>query len=153
MGNTSRTIHLASKTVGLFRVMSMAKENNPFKGIGWSYSANAMADEYQLIMEENKPSLDDNHWRALHWLYDLYKPTTDAAKEADSLPERLLQAYHDDYHVSAALGNEEQALSFINEIRQWSKTKRLAAIFQAKANWTSEPPVRKLGSYPFDKAD
>ncbi|HAU9839339.1 TPA: hypothetical protein JFP82_002143 [Vibrio cholerae O1] len=153
MGNTSRTIHLASKTVALFRVMSMSQENNPFKGINWSYSTNAMAQEYQLIMEENKPSLADNQWQAFHWLYDCYKPTTDAAKEADSLPERLLQAYHNDFHVSAALGSEEQALSFISEIRQWSRTKRLAAIYQAKANWASAPPVRKLGSSPFNKAD
>lgn len=99
--------------------------------------ATAMAAEYAIIMEENKPELTQDQWNALYCVYNGYAPSEDPQREARSLPWRIREGYQYDVQVRDSLGSKEQAIGFIEEVNGWSITTQLSAIYFAKAFWSN----------------
>ncbi|WP_240472812.1 hypothetical protein [Salinivibrio socompensis] len=110
------------------------------EGINFSGSINGMASEYAVIMEENKPELTEDQWNALYSVYNGYMPSEDANREARLLSWHVSEGYQYDDTVREFLGAKENAVDFINEIKGWSLTKQLSAIYHAKKFWCKNHP-------------
>lgn len=135
MAAIKKSVRLVDNTVNVCRVISIASKHQDESSVNWSGSLNAMADEYQLIMEENKPELTDNQWNSLYCLYNGYMPSEDAQREARLLSWHVSEGYQYDAQVTEFLGEQEEAIAFIEDIKTWSLTKQLSAIYHAKKYW------------------
>lgn len=131
-----KSVRLVDNTVSVCRTISRAYKSQPDSDVNWSGSLNAMAEEYQLIMAENKPNLTNDQWMALYNLYNGYMPSGDAQREARLLSWQVSEGYQYDATVAELLGTKEDAVAFIEDIKSWSLTKQLSAIFHAKRFWS-----------------
>ncbi|EGR0592935.1 TPA: hypothetical protein P7L42_003373 [Vibrio cholerae] len=132
MAAVKKSVRLVDNTVDACRVISKASGNDT---VNWSGSLNAMADEYTLIMQENKPELTQEQWNALYSVYNGYMPSEDAQREARLLSWHVSEGYQYDQTVRELLGTEQDAVRFIEEIKSWTLTKQLSAIYHAKKFW------------------
>lgn len=137
MASVKKSVRLIDQTINICRVISRVSKTMPESEINWSGSLNAMAAEYALIMEENKPELTQGQWSALHCVYNGYAPSEDPQREARLLSWHISEGYQYDEQVREFLGSEEQAIAFIEEVKGWSLTKQLSAIYYAKAFWSA----------------
>lgn len=136
MAAIKKSVRLVSNTVNICRIISRVSKSADNNTVNWSGSLNAMADEYSLIMAENKPELTDSQWNALYCVYNGYSPSEDAQREARLLSWHISEGYQYDDQVKAFLGSEQDAILFINDIKSWSLTKQLSAIYHAKRYWS-----------------
>lgn len=135
MAAIKKSVRLVDNTIDVCRVISITSKQQGNESVNWSGSINAMADGYQLIMSENKPELTDNQWNALYCLYNGHIPSEDAQHEARLLSWHVSEGYQYDAQVTEFLGSEQDAISFIEDIKSWSLTKQLSAIYHAKKYW------------------
>ncbi len=136
MAAIKKSVRLVDNTVDVCRVFSRLAKHQVDNDVNWSGSLNAMADEYRIVMEENKPELGDNQWNALYCLYNGYMPSEDAQREARLLSWHVSEGYQYDAQVTEFLGSKEEAIAFMEEIKTWSLTKQLSAIYHAKQYWS-----------------
>lgn len=68
-------------------------------------------------------------------LYNGHIPSEDAQHEARLLSWHVSEGYQYDAQVTEFLGSEQDAISFIEDIKSWSLTKQLSAIYHAKKYW------------------
>lgn len=137
MASVKKSVRLIDQTINVCRVISRVSKVMPESEINWSGSLNSMAAEYALIMEENKPELTQDQWNALYSLYNGYMPSEDAQREARLLSWHISEGYQYDSSIAEMIGSEEQAVAFIEEVKGWSLTKQLSAIYFAKAFWSA----------------
>lgn len=135
MAAIKKSVRLVDNTVDVCRVISRVSKVSGNDAVNWSGSLNAMADEYALIMQENKPELTDQQWQAIYCVYNGYMPSEDAQREARLLSWHISEGYQCDEQVRDALGSEETAIAFMDEIKSWTLTKQLSAIYHAKKFW------------------
>lgn len=136
MAAIKKSVRLVDNTVDVCRIISKASKQQDHSSVNWSGSLNAMADEYRLVMEDNKPDLTDNQWNALYCVYNGYMPSEDAQREARLLPWHVSEGYQYDAQVTKLLGTDEEAVAFIEDLKTWSLTKQLSAIFHVKEFWS-----------------
>lgn len=135
MAAVKKSVRLVDNTVDVCRVISRVSKVSGNDAVNWSGSLNAMADEYALIMQENKPELTDQQWQAIYCVYNGYMPSEDAQREARLLSWHVSEGYQYDSQVRDALGSEQDAIAFMDEIKSWTLTKQLSAIYHAKKFW------------------
>lgn len=131
-----KSVRLVDNTQQVCRVISRTSKSAGDDAVNWSGSINAMADEYALIMQENKPELTEQQWNALYCVYNGYASSEDAKQEARLLHWHISEGYQYDEQVRDLLGSEEQALQFIEYIKGWPITQQLSAIYYAKSFWS-----------------
>lgn len=136
MAAVKKSVRLVDNTVDVCRVISRVSKVSGNDEVNWSGSINAMADEYAIIVEENKPELTEGQWNALYSLYNGYAPSEDAKREARLLSWHISEGYQYDQSVKEFLGTEEEAVRFLEEVKSWSLTKQLSAIYHAKKFWS-----------------
>jgi hypothetical protein len=136
MAAIKKSVRLVDNTAMVCRVVSRVSRNSSDNDVNWSGSINALADEYTVIMDENKPELSEKKWLALYCVYNGYVPSEDAQREARLLSWHISEGYQYDEQVRDALGSEEEAVAFIEQIKEWSITTQLSAIYHAKKFWS-----------------
>lgn len=136
MAAVKKSVRLIDAAVRACCVISRSTDDD---SINWSGALNTMALEYVLMMEENKPELTASQWNALYCVYNGYAPSNDPRQEARLLSWHVSEGYQFDEQIQELLGTEESAVAFINEIKGWSLTKQLSAIYHAKKFWTPLP--------------
>lgn len=137
MASVKKSVRLIDQTINICRVISRVSKTMADSEVNWSGSLNTMAAEYELMLKENKPELTQGQWNALYFLYNGYMPSEDPQREARLLAWHISDGYQYDEQVRDFLGSEEQAVAFINEVKDWSLTKQLSAIYHAKAYWSA----------------
>ncbi|WP_042990215.1 hypothetical protein [Vibrio cholerae] len=135
MAAVKKSVRLVDNTAAVCRVISRVSRVSGDDAVNWSGSINAMADEYALIMQENRPELTEKQWLALYCVYNGYLPREDAKLEARLLSWHVSEGYQYDSQVRDALGSEQDAIAFMDEIKSWTLTKQLSAIYHAKKFW------------------
>ena len=133
-----KSVRLVDVTIEQCRIVSRVSRNSAEDSINWSGSINAIADEYATIMQENKPELSESEWNVLHCIYNGYKASEDAQREARLLSWHISEGYQHDSQVAQFLESEEKAIEFIERIKKWSLTMQLSAIYHAKKFWAGE---------------
>lgn len=108
-------------------------------GINWSGSINAMAEQYQIFLTDCLPELSDYEKKAFYCVYNGYLPHPDINEEMHGLHWAISEGYHYDEQVRDFLGTEEQAGLFVERIKNWSRSEKLAVIYMAKAYWRQGP--------------
>lgn len=132
-----KSVRLVDATIEQCRIISRVSLNSTEDAINWSGSLNAIADEYSIIMQENKPQLTDNEWKALQCVYNGYLPSEDAQREARLLSWHVSEGYQYDSQVQQLL-EKDKVIEFIERIKNWSLTVQLSAIYHAKKFWVGE---------------
>ncbi|WP_172565570.1 hypothetical protein [Vibrio navarrensis] len=135
MAAVKKSVRLVDNTAAVCRVISRVSRHSGDDEVNWSGSLNAMAEEYALIMQENKPELTEGQWNALYSVYNGYMPSEDAQREARLLSWHISEGYQYDQTVREFLGTVEEATAFIEEIKSWPLTKQFSAIYHAKKYW------------------
>ena len=100
-----------------------------------------MAEQYKIFATEALPELADNQRAAFHCAYNGYIAPPNLEQEIDMLPWNIEQGYQYDSQIRDLLGSEEVAVTFISEIKEWSKAQKLAVIYMARAYWRQGPIV------------
>ncbi|WP_372771216.1 hypothetical protein [Pseudoalteromonas sp.] len=129
MTAVKKSVRLVDATQVILHNLSLSGETN------WSGSINAMAEQFELIMVDNLPELTDNEWLSFYCAFNGYMPNPSAEQEARLLPWHISEGYLYDEQIRGFLGSEENAVNFIDRIKTWSTTERLAVIYKARSYW------------------
>lgn len=130
-----KSVRLVDNACKVCAVISRSSLEDGGAGVNWSGSINTMADEYLIMIQENKPELSPNKWNALYCAYNGYLPSEDPQKEARLLSWHISEGYQYNEQIRDFLGSKEEAIDFIEEIKTWPLTKQLSAIYHAKEYW------------------
>lgn len=133
MTAVKKSVRLIENTINTCKVLSIA--NTP-DGVNFSGSINALAAEYVLIMEENKPELTSDQWNVLYSIYNGHLTSDNPQREARLLAWHISEGYQYDSTITEFLGDKESATAFIEEVKTWPITKQLSAIYHAKKFWS-----------------
>lgn len=136
MAAVKKSVRLIEEAAKVCR--SMLRKNAQGE-MNWSGAINSALLEYSLMLEENKPELTANQWNALYCVYNGYEPSSDPRQEARLLSWHVSEGYQFDEQVRGFLGSEGNASEFINQIKDWSLSKQLSAIYHARKFWFDEP--------------
>ncbi|MBB1371966.1 hypothetical protein [Pseudoalteromonas sp. SR45-4] len=134
-----KSVRLVDCTIKLCNELTTPSEAR--EGVNWSGSLNAMAEQYKIFATEALPELTDNQRAAFHCAYNGYIAPPNLEQEIDMLPWNIEQGYQYDSQIRDLLGSEEVAVTFISEIKEWSKAQKLAVIYMARAYWRQGPIV------------
>lgn len=135
MAAVKKSVRLVEEAANICR--SMLRKNAQGE-MNWSGAINSALLEYSLMLEENKPELTANQWNALYCVYNGYEPSNDPRQEARLLSWHVSEGYQFDEQVREFLGSEDNASEFIKQIKGWSLSKQLSAIYHAKKFWVGE---------------
>lgn len=127
-----KSVRLVDDTIKLCNELTTPSEAR--EGVNWSGSLNAMAEQYKIFATEALPELTDNQRAAFHCAYGYIAPPN-LEQEIDMLPWNIDQGYQYDSQIRDLLGSEEEAVTFISEIKEWSKAQKLAVIYMARSYW------------------
>ncbi|MGI2228110.1 hypothetical protein [Shewanella frigidimarina] len=128
-----KSVRLVDDTIKLCHELTIAGETN------WSGSINAMAEQYKLLIDDNMPEMLDNQWSALYCVFNGYMPHPSPKEEAKLLPWHISEGYQYDEQVRSFLGDEVQAVAFVEVLKLMSLSQRLAVIYKARAYWRQGP--------------
>ena len=95
-----------------------------------------MAEQYQLLIKEAMPVMQENQWNAIYCCFNGYAPHPDINQEINMLPWHIEQGCEFDDQVMDLLGDEQQSKLFIEAIKQMSSSQRLAIIYKAREFWS-----------------
>lgn len=135
MAAVKKSVRLVEEAAHICR--SMLRKNAQGE-MNWSGAINSALLEYSLMLEENKPELTTDQWNALYCVYNGYEPSNDPRQEARLLSWHVSEGYQFDEQVREFLGSEGNASEFINQIKGWSLTKQLSAIYHVRKYWFGE---------------
>lgn len=132
-----KSVHLKDPTIETLRPFSDAAG----EGMNWSGSINAMAEHMQLFITELTPELTKNQWNAFYCVYNGYFPHPDAKEEARLLHWHISEGYQYDSQVTEFLGNEAEAIAFIEKVKNFSLVEKFCIIYKAKQFWRQNSPL------------
>tara|TARA_R110002033_G_scaffold171199_1_gene218049 strand:+ start:20503 stop:20907 length:405 start_codon:yes stop_codon:yes gene_type:complete len=130
-----KSVRLVDETIEICHKLTLAGETN------WSGSLNAMAEQYKLLIDDNMPEMLDNQWNALYCAFNGYIPHPSPEEEAKLLPWHISEGYQYDEQVRHFLGDEAQAVAFVEVLKLMSLSQRLSVIYKARAYWRNGPAV------------
>jgi predicted oxidoreductase len=130
MASIKKSVRLTDATIETCKALSDAGDVN------WSGSINAMAEQYQLLIKEAMPEMQENQWNAIYCCFNGYAPHPDINQEINMLPWHIEQGCEFDDQVRDFLGDEQQSKLFIETIKQMSPSQRLAIIYKARTYWS-----------------
>lgn len=135
MAAIKKHVRLVDDTIKLCHELTVAGDVN------WSGSINTMAEQYKILITEALPELTENQKNAFRCVFNGYMPHPSIEQEIQSLHWHISEGYQYDEQVRDFLGSEEEAISFIDTVRGWSKSQKLAVIYMARAYWRQGPIV------------
>mgnify|MGYP006903650915 CR=1 FL=1 len=128
-----KSVRLVDATIKLCNELTAPDEAR--EGINWSGSINAMAEQYKIFADESLPQMTDNQRSAFYCAYNGYVPSPQIEQEIKMLPWQISESYQYDEQVRELLGSEEETTAFIEQVKSWSKTQKLAVIYMARSFW------------------
>ncbi|MFV0576102.1 MAG: hypothetical protein ACK5NC_11915 [Vibrio sp.] len=135
MAAIKKSVRLVDETIKLCHELTVSGDVN------WSGAINTMAEQYKILINESLPELTGNQKHAFYCVFNGYIPHPSIEQEIQSLYWHLSEGYQYDEQVRDLLGAEEEAISFINTVKGWSKSQKLAVIYMARAYWRQGPIV------------
>lgn len=124
-----KSVRLVDETIKLCHELTLSGDTN------WSGSLNAIAAQYKVFAEDSLPILTEQQKTAFHCAYNGYIPPQSVEQEIKMLPWQLSEGYQYDEQIRDLLGSEEQAIEFVDQVKCWSKSQKLAVIYMARAYW------------------
>ncbi|MBB1438389.1 hypothetical protein [Shewanella sp. SG41-4] len=103
--------------------------------VNWSGSLNAMSEQFNILIEENTPFFRPEQWTVFYCAYNGLISHPDIREEAKQLHWNISEGYQYDGQIRELLGDEQQALAFIEVIKLMSLSERIAIIYKAKSYW------------------
>lgn len=134
MAAIKKSVRLVDKTI---RICNNLTEHSG--DVNWSGSINAMAEQYELLINDNLPTFTENQWNAFYCAFNGYAKHPDPKTEADLLHWHISEGYQYDQQIRDFLGSESDAMTFIEMIKLMSTSQRLAVIYKARSYWRSRP--------------
>lgn len=130
-----KSVRLVDETIAVCNNLTLSGDVN------WSGSINAMAEQFNLIIEDNTPELTGKEWDAFYCVHNGYMPHPSIKQEADILFWHISEGYEHDPEVRNCLGSKEAALALIERVKNWSTSQRIAVIYKARAFWRKGPVI------------
>ena len=127
-----KSVRLVDDTIKLCHELTNYHETSD---INWSGSLNAMAEQYKVFADDCLPDLTNNQLNAFYCIYNGYIAPPKMQQEIDMLPWNISEGYQYDEQVRDLLGSEQNALAFIEQVKKWSKSQKLAVIYKVRAFW------------------
>lgn len=122
------------KTLLAIKVNSDAGETN------WSGSVNALANQFNTLIDLCLPELSENERLAFAMAYNGRVQHQDIEQEAKMLHFNISEGWQYNEQIQT-LFTQEQALEFIDRVRNWSLSEKISVIHKSKEYWATRPIV------------
>jgi hypothetical protein len=127
-------------TVDTCKTLLAIKVNSDTGETNWSGSVNALANQFNILIDASLPELSENEKLAFAMAYNGRIPHQDIEQEAKMLHFNISEGWQYDEQIQA-LFSKEQALDFIERVRAWSLSEKIAVIHISKAYWATRPII------------
>ncbi|GIA91041.1 hypothetical protein VCSRO41_1798 [Vibrio cholerae] len=131
-----KSVRIVDSTVEVLKVLSDESES-----INYSGAINRMAQEYELLVECCLPKLTISEKSILIETYRDHIGLKNSKKEIQMLHWNVSDCLENNEKLKDLIGGEESVFTFVNKVKEWSNSQKLAAIYCAQKSLAEKEPV------------
>ncbi len=129
-----KTVRLTDETIKICHNLTQTGD------VVWSSSINDAIQQFSLFVEDNTPDLTFDEWNVFYCIYNGYFAER-SVDEVARLHFNVSESYKYDPQVTEFIGSVDDAINFIEKVKSWSVSQKLAVIYKAKSFWRQSPVV------------